>query len=318
MGLPRILDSTQARRNGGSSMAQQFRSQSPLPDESRRRSVWDSGQLIYNYRYEDKEAHWFHAHRGIEMLYIYSGSGEIRVENRNYPIRDQMLVCFQPYQLHRVAVPAAPGRSYLRTNLTFDPESLDAYLAPFPSLAGFFRSLCRDGEMQQVFYDVQHTAIPSLFEELSGVLTLGGVTGEPDAEERAGLLLLRLLQAMQKQTDGKPKAVAARVRGELHGEKIEIWLDRHYKEPFRLERLAGELHLSPYHVSHVFKTYAGMTLTDYLIRRRVREACVLLANTDQPIGRIAAEVGGLSPSYFSQMFRKIKGMTPEEYRGSIR
>ncbi len=287
-------------------------------EEKRRKSLWSSGALTYNYRYEDKEAHWFHAHRGIEMLYIYSGSGEIMAENRSYAIRDHMLVCFQPYQLHRVAVPAAPGRSYIRTNLTFDPESLDAYLAPFPSLTAFFRDLCRDGEVQQVFYGMQKTEIPDIFEQLSRVLTLDGVAADADAEEHAGLLLLRLLRAVQQRADVEPSPAASRPRGELHGEKIESWLDQHYREPFRLDRLADELHLSPYHVSHVFKAYAGMTLTDYLIRRRVREACVLLANTDRPIGRIAAEIGGLSPSYFSQMFRRIKGMTPEEYRASIR
>ncbi|OWR28733.1 hypothetical protein CDO73_17705 [Saccharibacillus sp. O23] len=284
----------------------------------RRITAPDSDSLVYNYRYEDKEAHWFHAHRGIEMLYIYSGSGEIMAENRVYPIRDHMLVCFQPYQLHRVAVPAAPGRSYIRTNLTFDPERLDVYLAPFPSLSAFFRSLHRHGAAQQVFYDMRQTDVPGILEELSGVLTLSGVGPDEHAEEQAGLLLLRLLRAMQQQATIKADSPEPRLRGEQHGEKIERWLDRHYKEPFRLERLADELHLSPYHVSHVFKAYAGITLTDYLIRRRVREACVLLANTDRPVRRIAAEIGGLSPSYFSQMFRRIKGMTPEEYRSSIR
>lgn len=288
-------------------------------DEERRSgTALDSDTLVYNYRYEDKEAHWFHAHRGIEMLYIYSGSGEIMAENRTYPIRDHMLVCFQPYQLHRVAVPASPGRSYIRTNLTFDPESLDVYLAPFPSLAAFFRSLYRGGAAQQVFYDMQRTDIPGVLEQLSGVLTLSGIGADEHAEEQAGLLLLRLLRAMQQQAKIGAIPTEPRLRGERHGEKIESWLDLHYKEPFSLERLANELHLSPYHVSHVFKAYAGMTLTDYLIRRRVREACVLLANTDRPVRRIAAEIGGLSPSYFSQMFRRIKGMTPEEYRGSIR
>lgn len=288
------------------------------PDEKRLgETALASDALVYNYRYEDKEAHWFHAHRGIEMLYIYSGSGEIMAENRIYPIRDHMLVCFQPYQLHRVAVPAAPGRSYIRTNLTFDPESLDVYLAPFPSLAAFFRSLHRDGATQQVFYEMQQTDVPGVLEQLSGVLTLNGVGRGEHAGERAGLLLLRLLRAMQQAKTG-PDQPEPRLRNERHGEKIESWLDRHYKEPFRLERLADELHLSPYHVSHVFKAYAGMTLTDYLIRRRVREACVLLANTDRPVRRIAAEIGGLSPSYFSQMFRRVKGMTPEEYRSSIR
>jgi len=283
--------------------------------EKQRKRAFPPDALLCHYQYEDAEAHWFHAHRGIEMLYIHEGTGEIMAENRTYAIQKGMLVCFQPYQLHRVAVPAVPGRSYIRTNLTFDPEILDPYLAPFPSLDAFFRDLCRDGEIQQVLHGMDQTSIPAVLGELNGILN----NADDFSKENVGLILLRLLRLVQQNSaDFDRFAAAARSRGERHGENIEVWLDANYKQPFRLEKVADALHLSPYHVSHVFKAYSGMTITDYLIRRRVREACVLLANTDLSVRQIAAELGGLSASHFSQMFRRVKGVTPEDYRGSIR
>lgn len=65
-----------------------------------------------------------------------------------------------------------------------------------------------------------------------------------------------------------------------HVEKMLDWVEVHFRQPFSLESLSRELHLSPYHISHLFKQQTGITLSDYVAGRRIREACVLLENTD--------------------------------------
>lgn len=275
----------------------------------------EPGSFTYIYKYEDEEAHYFHAHRGIEMLYIYNGHGEIMVENETYPIHDHMLVWFQPYQLHRIIVPAAPNRSYIRTNLTFDPCFLEHYLPVFPHLAKFFRNMWKGSLQKQVFYAMERTPIADLLEELHHSAS----DSAANKQEATGFLMLRLIRLLQDQVSGERTAGSPlHSRGESHVERIADWLDDHYKQPFSLENLAVHLHLSPYHISHLFKQFTGMTLSEYVIQRRVREACVLLANTGKSVKEIAAEVGHLSPSYFSQMFKKSKGISPEQYRKSIR
>ncbi|MHA6530490.1 helix-turn-helix transcriptional regulator [Paenibacillus sp. BAC0078] len=275
----------------------------------------EPGLLMYNYKYVDVEANWYHAHRGIELLYIYSGHGEIMAENQIYPIQDHTLVWFQPYQLHRVLVPPASGRSYMRTNLTFDPGILEHYLTAFPLLEKFFRSLWKGNLQQPVFYDMQNTRIPDVLDELQHTVN----STAADREEHTGLLLLQLIRLLQSQLSGTlTQAFPLQSRGDSHAGRITEWLDEHYKEHFRLEALADAMHLSPYHISHLFKEYAGITLSEYLMQRRVREACILLANTTKSVQEIAAEVGHLSPPYFCQMFKKQKGLSPEKYRKSIR
>ncbi|WP_238653373.1 AraC family transcriptional regulator [Paenibacillus piscarius] len=275
----------------------------------------EPGLFMYNYKSEDVEAHWFHAHRGIEMLYIYSGHGEIMAENETYPIRDHTLVWFQPYQLHRVHVPQEEGRSYLRTNLTFDPGFMEHYLSAFPYMDKFFRSIWKGSLPKPVMYDMQDSRIPELLEELHQYMN----SSAGDTEEHTGFLLLQLIRLLQQRMSGVlAEASQNQSRGGSHVGRITEWLEAHYREPFSLEALAAHMHLSPYHISHLFKQYAGITLSEYIVQRRVREACILLANTDKSVGEIAMEVGGLSPSYFSQMFKKLKGISPEKYRKSIR
>ncbi|MBB6633122.1 helix-turn-helix transcriptional regulator [Cohnella thailandensis] len=272
--------------------------------------------ILFAYKQQHSESYYHHAHRGIEMLYIYEGHGEIMVDNLTYPIENHSLVWFQPYQLHRVAVPLEPGRSYTRTNLTFDPHLLERYLAPFPVLERFYRTLWKGHLRKPFFTDLQDSPIPALLERFH----LARGTGSPGQDEEIGLLLLNLIQWLQKNLFKAEAEAASDIpsRAQSHAERITEWLDEHYRKPFKLEELAESLHLSPYHVSHVFKKSAGMTLSDYVIRRRVREACALLANTSKSVQEIASELGGLSTSYFCQMFKRAKGVSPEQYRRSIR
>ncbi|CAM4346869.1 AraC family transcriptional regulator [Paenibacillus alkaliterrae] len=267
------------------------------------------------YKQKSEQSHWFHAHRGIEMLYIYEGEGEVMLEGKYYPLSSGTLVWIQPYQLHLVDVPSNPNSVYVRTNLTFDPHLLSAYLAPFPGLQRFYERLWKGNLQKQVFSLQEECPLPGILEELQQ--TRHELPTE--REESFGLSMLRLLRFLQQHvfTESLPGTNAS-LRALKHVENITEWLENNYHRPFRLEEMADELFLSPYHLSHVFKDSTGITLSEHITFRRIREACSLLANTSKTIREIALEVGGLSSSYFCQMFKKNKGITPENYRKTIR
>lgn len=85
-----------------------------------------------------------------------------------------------------------------------------------------------------------------------------------------------------------------------------------------IEDIADYLHVSPGHFSRLFKRATRCTATEYLIKYRLRIAKELLAETDFSLGEAAQTAGFCSQSYFSKMFRRFEGMTPFEYRQSIR
>jgi len=269
----------------------------------------------FSHKLRSEHSHWFHAHRGIEMLYIHRGSGEIRLEGKSYPLSDGTLLWIQPYQLHLVNVPSSPASEYVRTNLTFDPHRLTGYLAPFPGLRRFYERLWKDNLPKQVFSLGKDGRFLGILEELEEVRA--DVSAE--CEENFGLVMLKLLGFLRQSvftevlpgTNASPRALQ-------HVESIMEWLETRFRRPFRLEDMAEDLFLSPYHLSHLFKEHAGITISDYLAFRRTREACSLLAYSSKTVKEIALEVGGLTSSYFCQMFKKKKGVTPEQYRKTIR
>ncbi len=78
--------------------------------------------------------------------------------------------------------------------------------------------------------------------------------------------------------------------------------------------IADKVFLHPVYLSKIYKSETGEGLGDYLIRIRMEKALYMLKHTNKKIYEITSELGYQNPQYFSKMFRKFYGMTPNEYR----
>jgi AraC-like DNA-binding protein len=72
--------------------------------------------------------------------------------------------------------------------------------------------------------------------------------------------------------------------------------------------------ISPGHFSHLLKERTGRSFTELLRQCRVDLACELLANSERTLADIADRCGFCDQSYFTRVFRDVKGMTPRQYR----
>lgn len=95
-------------------------------------------------------------------------------------------------------------------------------------------------------------------------------------------------------------------------------LDTRYAEPLNLDRLAQELHLSKFRLAKEFKRQYGIPPIEYLLKRRVQEACRLLCGTDLTVTGIGGRVGIGNTPYFIQIFKRTVGLTPLNYRKHLR
>ncbi|ATQ56413.1 GlxA family transcriptional regulator [Paracoccus yeei] len=82
----------------------------------------------------------------------------------------------------------------------------------------------------------------------------------------------------------------------------------------RLAVLAAEAGLEPRTFLRRFQKATGLTATDYAQRLRVAKAQELLQFGQQPIERIAWEVGYSDPGAFRKVFLRVVGLPPGEYR----
>ncbi len=97
--------------------------------------------------------------------------------------------------------------------------------------------------------------------------------------------------------------------------RAKQYIEQHCHDPlFSLQGAAEDLHISPQHLSRIFRHETGMTLMDYLSRARIRRAGALLLSTDMKMYEIAERVGYTSQHYFSSAFKRVLGISPAEYR----
>ncbi len=97
-------------------------------------------------------------------------------------------------------------------------------------------------------------------------------------------------------------------------ERVREYLEEHWREPLRTQRLAKMAGVSLSTFSRRFKDMAGLGVEAYLQNLRVKEAKRLLTSTRFSVARIAGECGFKSVSYFIHLFRKKTGHSPEKFR----
>ncbi|NIK76368.1 two-component system response regulator YesN [Paenibacillus castaneae] len=97
-------------------------------------------------------------------------------------------------------------------------------------------------------------------------------------------------------------------------EKVQRFMEEHLGEEFSREQAAEHVFLNPAYLSRLFRRETGYSLTDYLVRLRITKARIELEKTNNRVSDIAIHVGYGNFSHFSKLFKKMIGMTPQEYR----
>lgn len=95
------------------------------------------------------------------------------------------------------------------------------------------------------------------------------------------------------------------------------YIKEHYQSQISLSKIAEHLYVHPAYLSGQFKLETGKTVTEYICNYRILKAKELLRDPRNKIYWIAEQVGFNNQRYFSQVFKRIVGQTPAEYRNAV-
>ncbi|QUI22434.1 helix-turn-helix transcriptional regulator [Vallitalea pronyensis] len=162
--------------------------------------------------------------------------------------------------------------------------------------------------------DMDYTCIPKLFH--------GDLKPPYNTHETApigltcyvtSLLLLcisDMIKAQQKKIDNMTYH---------HYDKLKPAIDfmhDNYHKNLKLEEIAGKTFLNPIYFLRLFKQNFKITPHQYLLKKRLDEACRMLRRTHYSISDISQRLGFCNQFYFSKTFKRHFGKTPSEYRQS--
>ena len=252
------------------------------------------------------ESYW-HVHEEIQVLYRIKGETP-------YEFRERPSVVLTAG--HLIVIPAGLEHRHLKA---IDPAGHRVELLLAPSAAreatyGLFsesqaRALAKALQEHACTPVACSRGLQGNFAELDALAVRGKSLSEAEvalARTLASLILQRCAT--------QPQAAAGRPFEVRLMDETLAWLEAHYAEPIDIDRLVAYTGYSRSRLFDIFKEHTGLTPSDWISRRRIKEACLLLETTDQPTNAVARSCGFTSPQYFNAVFKRRTGTTPTEWR----
>lgn len=197
---------------------------------------------------------------------------------------------------------------------TFDP--VDSQPEPFdrlsPALTSEYKAeLCHLDGVDGLL--ARHILLTDMEGERDGFIRMANIFTSAEGHYRAQLsamlklVLLKLIEAADE------NALPARMV-----EELDNYIRENVSDEISNTEIGAIFGYHPFYVSRVLKERKGMTLRQYIIAYRLKQAKRLLQLSDKSAAEISEECGFTDPSYFAKSFKTAFGMTPKEYRNSFK
>ncbi|MBE5883644.1 MAG: helix-turn-helix domain-containing protein [Lachnospiraceae bacterium] len=249
----------------------------------------------------------YHSHDFPEIAFVLSGAGKYRIEDVIVPVQEGDLLIINPGIRHQ----ALNGVNHEITTTEFFVAFTDIQFKGYP--ANFFP--VKDGE------HIIHTTgelRQKLFKICSSMEAENAVCRQGRYFMLKAYLIQMILLVIREQCE-QPlslKGYAFESANKKYVvEQMVNYFEDHYSEKISLDRIAGNMYLSPFYISKIFKSETGDTPIRHLINIRLEKAKELLeSGAENSIQEIAASVGYDDAYHFSKLFKKRYGITPSQAR----
>lgn len=121
-----------------------------------------------------------------------------------------------------------------------------------------------------------------------------------------------LIEALRK--DSEDLTSHSDVKYDKLIKKVCDIINERYNTDITLATLAAELHVSASYLSRKFSAEKGCPVTEYINQLRIRKAVELLQSTNMLVYEVAERVGIEDAAYFSALFKKYMGISPQKYK----
>ncbi|WP_439582599.1 helix-turn-helix domain-containing protein [Dyadobacter bucti] len=251
-----------------------------------------------------------HRHTYYEILFIEEGQGFHEIDFHSYNIQGAGLHFLTPGQVHLLTF-SSSFQGYI---VAFSEDFYTFYNPASISLSqlSFFQPVRRQPIITLTSAEIKY------FHNIMENMVTDHLSAETDQAligKYLGLLLQKCSFLAQK--DVLPVESGANTIPEIVG-RFQEMVEKNFREMHEVQQYAQELSVSPDYLSKIVRKFLGISSQEYILDKLLLEAKRLLVFTNLSGKEIAYHIHLEDPSYFSRIFKKKTGLTPNEYRGNVR
>lgn len=248
----------------------------------------------------------FHEHEFFEVFFFQSGNVSYNIEGRIYQLRPGDILLTDNRDIHKPEI--RPGKPYERYVIWIQPDFL-------------LRVNETGTDLSQCFTDASQRKYKLIRPESDVTTHLKGIcekmlrSRDEDAfgsGTLAYIYLLEFLVYLNRAYFATPEEIRKDVTENEKINEVVAYINDNLTADLTLDQLAEACFISKSHLAHQFKTYTGLTLYQFIIKKRVTVARNMLRE-GAPVMEACMRCGFNDYSNFLKAFKREFGRSPKEF-----
>jgi AraC-like DNA-binding protein len=268
----------------------------------------------FNYRTTGSIEPVFHSHTYYEVYYFHEGKCNYLIGDQIYNLAPGDLILMYGMTLHCAKID--PTTPYVRTIIHFDPAILRPY-SEFPQAVPVTEPFEQFKNYRLCLRGPDKAEAERILAVMQGHSQRGDKVG-------AGRLLLAFVDLLHFIYDQCLQPLREQMEFPSDKEKtvqdvIALLENMYSEDDLHMEQLQNKLHLSKSYLSKIFKEVTGVTIFEYVYRKRINEAKILfLLHPHLNVTEVCFRLGFKHLAHFSRLFKQHTLMSPERYKKQLK
>jgi AraC family transcriptional activator of pobA len=249
-----------------------------------------------------------HRHTFYHLVLFTEGSGSHAIDFENFTVKPYQIYFMIPGQVHSWNVDGFTDGYIINFSASFFRSFLSNPM--YPESFSFF-----SGEIKNAVIDLPenlHQKINNLFEEI----IKESENKQAQGADMLRILILQLFIIISRSSESRINKAPASYNQTLI-RNFQKLIEEHFTNLKLPNEYADLLYITPNHLNAVCKDILGMQAGEVIRNRALLEAKRLLTNPQLNITEIALNLNFSDNSYFTKFFKKVEGITPEQFRKKI-
>lgn len=278
--------------------------QSPFDD---RQYMLSQDFELYYYNDKTPSKVDFHTHDYYEFYFFLEGAVSIQIEQKLYPLHFGDIMLIPPNTAHRLVI-HDPSVRYRRFVFWISLSYCESLHNASNDYTYLMHKAVNDKlyifHNDRITFNTIQTKILRLLEEIHSQRFA--------RKSQIPLCVNDLILHLNRILYEKDHPLTENVESSLY-ERLLSYIEEHIDEELSLEELADVLYVSKYHIAHLCKDKLGMSIHQYIMKKRLA-LCKEALLSNESISKVYSSFGFGDYSNFYRAFKKEYGISPKEFK----